>query len=187
MIPTSLFSNSEYAYEGNVYDEYEGETSMFSMPGSKSSKFSKKKRKHMMNSYNSRSYEAGADFPHGHCTTGTQQSTLIGMRPSSLNVGPIPTKRTRTATRHRVLSPFGAGATGTIQAQLKTDASSGDTNSCQDDQSPLHGASQMQKSAEVESVGEFEKQLPYYSAEASSMRPKKKNKSKHLVHKSSYH
>ncbi|KAG6722046.1 hypothetical protein I3842_03G142200 [Carya illinoinensis] len=172
---------AEYGYEGNAYDEYEGETSPFSLPGSKSSKFSQKKRKNPMKSYNSRSYEVGADLPYGHFTTGTQQSMLIGTRPASLNVGPIPTKRMRTATRQRVLSPFGAGATGTIQAQLKTDASSGDTNSCQDDQSTLHGGSQIQKSAEVESVGDFEKQFPYDSAETSSMRPKKKKKAKHLA------
>lgn len=136
-----------------------------------------------MKSYTSRSYEVGVDVPYGHCTTGTQQSMLIGKRPASLNVGSIPTKRMRTATRQRVLSPFGAGAAGPMQAQMKTDASSGDTNSCQDDQSTLHGGSQIQRSVEVESVGDFEKQLPYDCGETSSMKSKKKRKAKHLVHK----
>ncbi|KAM3731635.1 hypothetical protein ACB098_12G179200 [Castanea mollissima] len=174
---------AEYGYEENVYDEDEGETSMLCLPGafegSKSTKFAQKKRKHLTKSYASRSFEVGADLHYGQCTTGTQQSMLMGKRPASLNVGSIPTKRMRTATRQRVLSPFGAGATGTIQAQVKTDASSGDTNSCQDDQSTLHGGSQIQKSVEVESAGDFEKQLPYDSAET-SIKPKKKKKAKHL-------
>ena len=153
--------------------------------GSKSTKFAQKKRKHLMKSYTSRSFEVGADLHYGQCTTGTQQSMLMGKRPASLNVGSIPTKRMRTATRQRVVSPFGAGATGTIQAQVKTDASSGDTNSCQDDQSTLHGGSQIQKSVEVESVGDYEKQLPYDCAET-SIKPKKKKKAKHQVHKNSY-
>ncbi|KAM4070608.1 hypothetical protein ACB094_12G178000 [Castanea mollissima] len=174
---------AEYGYEENVYDEDEGETSMLCLPGafegSKSTKFSQKKRKHLTKSYTARSFELGADLHYGQCTTGTQQSMLMGKRPASLNVGSIPTKRMRTATRQRVLSPFGAGATGTIQAQVKTDASSGDTNSCQDDQSTLHGGSQIQKSVEVESAGDFEKQLPYDSAET-SIKPKKKKKAKHL-------
>lgn len=174
---------ADYGYEENVYDEDEGETSTFSLPGafegSKSSKFAQKKRKSLMKSYNSRSYDVGADMPYGHYTTGTQQSMLMGKRPANLNVGSIPTKRMRTATRQRVLSPFSTGATGNMQAQVKTDASSGDTNSCQDDQSTLHGGSQIQKSVEVESVGDFEKQLPYDCAET-SIKLKKKKKAKHL-------
>uniref|UniRef100_A0A2N9I759 Myb-like domain-containing protein n=1 Tax=Fagus sylvatica TaxID=28930 RepID=A0A2N9I759_FAGSY len=176
---------AEYGYEETAYDEDEGETSTFSLPGafegSNSAKFAQKKRKILMKSYTSRSYEVGAaDMTYGHCTTGTQQSMLIGKRPASLNVGSIPTKRMRTATRQRVLSPFSGGATGTVQAQVKTDASSGDTNSFQDDQSTLHGGSQIQKSVEVESVGDYEKQLPYDCAET-SIKPKKKKKAKHLA------
>ncbi|KAJ6680775.1 CHROMATIN MODIFICATION-RELATED PROTEIN EAF1 A-RELATED [Salix purpurea] len=57
----------------------------------------------------------------------------------------------RTASRQRFISPFTAGITGVLpQAPMKTDASSGDTNSFQDDQSTLHGGSQIQKSVEVE-------------------------------------
>lgn len=145
--------------------------------GSKSLTYNQKKRKGFKSS---RTYEAGADLPYGPCTTAIQQSMLMGKRPASLNVGSIPTKRTRTASRQRVVSPFGAGATGNVQAQIKTDASSGDTNSYQDDQSTLHGGSQFQKSMEVESVGEFERHLPYDHAET-SMKPRKK-KQKHLVH-----
>lgn len=105
----------------------------------------------------------------------------MGKRPASLNVGPIPTKRMRTANRQRVLSPFGSTPTANAQGQMRTDASSGDTNSFQDDQSSLLGGSQFQKSMEVESVGDFDKQLPYDSAET-SIKPKKKKKAKHLVH-----
>lgn len=137
-----------------------------------------------MKSYTVKSYEPGSDLPYGHCTTTTQQPMLLGKRPGSLNVGPVMPKRMRTASRQRVLSPFGAAATGSANVQMKTDASSGDTNSFQDDQSTLHGGSQFQKSVEVESVGDFDKQLPYDCAET-SMKPKKKKKAKHLVHKNS--
>lgn len=187
VILKNLFSNSGYGYEESAYDEDEGETGMFSLLGafevSNSSKISQKKHK-KLKSYNSRSYELGADLTFGQCTTGNKQSMLIGKRPASLHLGSIPTKRMRTASRQRVLSPFSSRATGTVQAHVKTDASSGD-NSCQDDQSTLHGGYHIQKGAEVESVGDFEKHLPYDFAETSSMRPKKKKKPKHLVHKNS--
>ncbi|KAL6208948.1 hypothetical protein ACLB2K_019891 [Fragaria x ananassa] len=169
---------SELSQEA-LYDEDEGETSTYYLPGafegSKSLTYNQKKRKGFKSS---RTYEAGADLPYGPCTTAIQQSMLMGKRPASLSVGSIPTKRTRTAPRQRVVSPFGAGATGNVQAQIKTDASSGDTNSYQDDQSTLHRGSQFQKSMEVESVGEFERHLPYDHAET-SMKPRKK-KQKHL-------
>ena len=115
-----------------------------------------------------------------------QQNVLMGKRPASnLNAGSIPTKRTRTASRQRLISPFTAGTSGVpLQAPVKTDASSGDTNSFQDDQSILHGGSQIQKSVEVESASHFERQLPYDYAETSA-KPKKK-KAKHLVHRNSY-
>lgn len=151
--------------------------------GNKLSKSTQKKRKHLV-SY-PRSYEPGADLPHGQCTSATQQSMLMGKRPASLNVGLIPTKRMRTANRQRVLSPFSALPTANVQVQVKTDASSGDTGSLQDDQNSLLGGSQFQKSMEVESVGDFDKQLSYDCAET-SIKPKKKKKAKHLVHINSY-
>uniref|UniRef100_A0A6N2L9H3 Uncharacterized protein n=1 Tax=Salix viminalis TaxID=40686 RepID=A0A6N2L9H3_SALVM len=86
----------------------------------------------------------------------------------------------RTASRQRFISPFTAGITGVLpQAPMKTDASSGDTNSFQDDQSTLHGGSQIHKSVEVESAADFERQLPNDYAETSA-KPKKKKKAKHL-------
>ncbi|KAK9282032.1 hypothetical protein L1049_004944 [Liquidambar formosana] len=182
-VETSMYDAVEELSQENAYDEDEGETSTYYLPGafegSKSSKFAQKKRKTLMKSYNGRSYEFGADLPYGQCTVGSQQSVLMGKRPANNpNVGSIPTKRVRTASRQRVVSPFSAGATGGLQAPTKTDASSGDTNSFQDDQSTLHGGSQIQKSLEVESVVDFEKQLPFDCAEIS--KPKKKKKAKHL-------
>lgn len=171
----------DYGFQENAYAEDEGETSTYFLhggfEGSKSSKSAHKKRKNSVKSYTVRSYEVGSDY--GHCATSTQQSMLLGKRPSSLNVGPAMPKRMRTASRQRVLSPFGAAATGSAQLQVKTDASSGDTNSFQDDQSTLHGGSQFHKSVEVESVGDFDKQLPYDCAETT--KPKKKKKAKNLV------
>lgn len=133
----------------------------------------------MIKSYPPRSYEYGADMPYGNYTTGSQPSMLIGKRPASLNVGPI-TKRVRTASRQRVVSPYTPGVAVTVQPQVKTDASSGDTNSFQDDQSTLHCGSQIQKSMEVESIGEFDRQLPYDYAET-PVKTKKKKKAKNLV------
>ncbi|KAG4120457.1 hypothetical protein ERO13_D11G144700v2 [Gossypium hirsutum] len=183
-VETSAYDDgAEFGYGDFVYDEDEGETSTYYLPGAfegrKSSKLNKKKRKNPMKSYPARPYEMDADLPYGSCA---QQSVLIGKRPgSSLNVGPIPTKRVRTGSRHRVISPFGsAAAAGGLQAPMKTDASSGDTNSFQDDQSTLHGGFPMQKSNEVESIGDFERQLPYDCAETPT-KPKKKKKAKNLL------
>ncbi|XP_016650804.1 PREDICTED: chromatin modification-related protein EAF1 B-like isoform X1 [Prunus mume] len=183
-VDTSMYdAGAEFSFQEAAYDEDEGETSTYYLPGafegSKSSKSNQKKRQ-KLKIYASRSYEAGADLAFAQCTSATQQPVSMGKRPASLNVGSIPTKRMRTASRQRVVGPFGGGATGSnVQAQMKTDASSGDTNSFQDDQSTLHGGSQFQKSVEVESAGDFEKQLPYDYAET-SMKPKKKKKAKHL-------
>lgn len=183
------FTVSDYGFQENPYIEDEGETSTYylhgAFEGSKSSKSAQKKRKNSIKSYTVTPYETGIDLPYGNCTTATQQSMLLGKRPGSLNVGPVLPKRMRTASRPRVLSPFSGSAMGSAQVQMKTDASSGDTNSFQDDQSTLHGGSQFQKSVEVESVGDFDKHLPYDSAET-SMKPKKKKKAKHLVHNISY-
>lgn len=190
MLLTRSVPNPEFGSQENCYDEDEGETSTYYLPGgfegSKPSKYSQKKKKNSIKPYNARPYEMGSDFPYGHCTIGAQQSAFMGKRPAnSLNVGSIPTKRVRTASRQRGLSPFGAGVTGCVQAPNKTDASSGDTSSFQDDQSTLHGGSQIQKSLEVESVVDFEKQLPFDSAEVST-KPKKKKKAKHPVYLNSY-
>ncbi|XWS47236.1 hypothetical protein CRYUN_Cryun14cG0135200 [Craigia yunnanensis] len=180
-VETSVYdAGAEFGYDDFVYDEDEEETSTYYLPGafegSKSSKLNQKKRKNPMKSYPARPCEMAADLPYGHCA---QQSNLLGKRPaSSLNVGPIPTKRVRTGSRQRVLSPFSsAAAAGGLQAPTKTDASSGDTNSFQDDQSTLHGGFQIQKSMEVDSIGDFERQLPYDCAETPT-KPKKKKKAK---------
>ncbi|KAJ0052445.1 hypothetical protein Pint_01548 [Pistacia integerrima] len=168
-VDTSMYDAvAELGYHDVGYDEDEGETSAYYLPGafegSRPSKFPQRKRKNL---------------PYGHNTVGSQQSILIGKRPGNLNVGSIPTKRVRTASRQRVISPFSAGAAGSLQVPTKTDASSGDTSSYQDDQSTLHGGAQIQKSVEVESTGDFDRQLPYDCAETST-KPKKKKKAKHL-------
>ncbi|GAU18248.1 hypothetical protein TSUD_175900 [Trifolium subterraneum] len=182
-VETSIYDTAaEFGCEEVAYDEDEGETSTYYLPGTyegrRSSKPVQKKHKHRMNSYTHRSNEIGTDMPYAHYSTGAHPSTLFGNRPANLNVGTI-TKRTRTASRQRVVSPFSVVA-GTAQVLAKMDAaSSGDTNSFQDDQSTLHGGSQLQKSMEVESVGDFEKQLPYDCGET-SVKPKKK-KPKNMV------
>ncbi|XP_062078466.1 chromatin modification-related protein EAF1 B-like [Humulus lupulus] len=182
-VETSMYDAvSDYGFQENAYAEDEGETSTYYLPGAgdgiKSSKPTQKKKKNAV--LFTRTYEPGADFAYGQNNSATQQSMLMGKRPSSLNVGSIPTKRMRTATRQRVISPFGATPIANVQVQMKTDASSGDTNSLQDDQSSLLGGSQFQKSMEVESASEYDKLLPYDCAET-SIKPKKKKKAKHLV------
>ncbi|PSS14086.1 Chromatin modification-related protein EAF1 B like [Actinidia chinensis var. chinensis] len=180
-VETSTFD----AATGNEYEEDEGETSVPYLPSAfeagKQLKFSHKKRKILRKSGTARSYDLGTGFPFTHIEdkVGTQQSVLMGKRPAnSLNVGLIPTKRMRTASRQRVLSPFGAGTSGGVQGLSKTDASSGDTNSFQDDQSTLHGGSHIPNNLEVESGCDFEKQLPFDPTEVS--KPRKKKKPKHL-------
>ncbi|PPD72097.1 hypothetical protein GOBAR_DD31004 [Gossypium barbadense] len=175
VVETSAYdAGAEFPYGNFVYDEDEGETSMYYLPGafqgSKSSKLNQKKRTmKIMKSYPpARSYEMGSDLPYGNCA---QQSTLMGKRPASgLNVGPIPTKRVRTAVQLLLV---------VLQAPTKTDASSGDNNSFQDDQSTLNGGFQIEKSTEVESVGNFERQLQYDRAEPPTKANKKK-KTKNL-------
>lgn len=163
-----LTIDSEY----NGYDEDEEETSTYYRPGalerSKSFKLTHKKKKNSMKYHSARSYDVGADLPYGSYTGGS--NALMGNRPASnVNVGSVPSKRMRTASRQRV---------GSLPVPSKTDASSGDTSSFQDEQSSLNGGSAVQKGTEVESIGNFEKQLPYDMAETSG-KPKKKKV--HLV------
>uniref|UniRef100_A0A0V0J0Q1 Putative chromatin modification-related protein EAF1-like n=1 Tax=Solanum chacoense TaxID=4108 RepID=A0A0V0J0Q1_SOLCH len=167
-----------------AYEVDEGETSAYdrsvALEGNKSSRFPQKTRKILLKGYSGRPYDVGAGRQFTQCMenrVGSHQSVLLGKRPSStLNVS-IPTKRVRTASRQRVVSPFGATTAGCVQLPIKTDASSGDTGSFQDDQSTLQGGSHM-NSLEVESVGDYEKHLLFDSAEVS--KPKKKKKAKLL-------
>lgn len=184
---TRMFFAADFECHDNGYDEDEGETNIYGMPmafeGIKSSRYGQKKRKQSVLPYGSREYELGSDLLPIQSSENrlvTPQFAILAKRPgSNINVS-IPTKRMRTASR-RVISPFGAGAPGCIQVPNKTDASSCDTNSFQDDQSTLRGGLVIPNSLEAESAGEFDKQLPFDSAEVST-KPKKKKKPKHLVH-----
>ncbi|GJT09921.1 chromatin modification-related protein EAF1 B-like protein isoform X1 [Tanacetum coccineum] len=165
------------AVADNAFEEEEGETNTYYLPGvhegSKSTQPTQKRRKNFQ-FYGGRAYEMGGDLAFG-----SQPSVLSGKRSdSNLNVA-IPTKRVRTASRPRTISPYNAGTSGNIQAPNRTDASSGDTNSFQDEQSTLHGGAQIpNNNMEAESVGDYEKQLQFDSMEVSN-RPKKKKKIKH--------
>ncbi|XP_010527243.1 PREDICTED: chromatin modification-related protein EAF1 B-like isoform X2 [Tarenaya hassleriana] len=166
-------------YNAIVYDDDEGETSTYYLPGAfeciQSSNLSRKKRKNLL-----KSYDIGADLPCGSYTGASNQPTLMGKRPASnINVGSVPTKRMRTASRQRIISPFGGATAGNLPVPSKTDASSGDTDSFQDEQSSLHGGSGVQKGTEVESTGNFERRLPYDLAE--TFGKSKKKKKAHLV------
>ncbi|KAF9622932.1 hypothetical protein IFM89_035363 [Coptis chinensis] len=188
-VETSIYGASEeLGTRDNLYEEDEGEAGAYYFPGgfeaSKLSKSAQKKRKNLQKSY-TRSYDVGADLPYGQFVenkVGTQNSLILGKRPpNNLNVGSIPIKRVRTASRQRVVS---AGVAGGVQIPCKADASSGDTSSYQDDQSIVHGGSHIRKTLEVESTGDYGEQLPFDCTEV-SMKPRKKKKAKHLLHKNS--
>ncbi|KAK9057433.1 hypothetical protein SSX86_022268 [Deinandra increscens subsp. villosa] len=165
--------------QDDTLEEDEGETNPYYLPGgfggSRSSKHAQKKKK-QFRSYGERSYDTGRSLPFVQSherAIGPQPSTLSGKRPtSSVNVS-IPTKRVRTASRPRFTGP-----TGFVQAPNRPDASSGDNNSFQDEQSSLHGGSHIPNNMEVDSVGEYEKQLNFDLTEVSN-RPKKKKKIRH--------
>ncbi|XP_048607050.1 chromatin modification-related protein EAF1 A isoform X1 [Brassica napus] len=164
-------------YDVTAFDEDEGETSAYYLPRafecSKSFNLSHKKRKNLMKSHSARSYDLGADYV--NYTGGSNSSNLMARRPgSNINAGSVPT-RVRTASRPRIVGSFGYATAGSLPVPSKTDASSGDTGSFQDEQSSLPGGSAFQKGTEVESSGTFEKQLPYDMAETSG-KPKKKKK-----------
>ncbi|GMP48523.1 hypothetical protein CsSME_00015844 [Camellia sinensis var. sinensis] len=104
-VETSMYD----AAADNAYEEDERETRTYYFPGafegSKPSKFSQKNRKNSTNSHT--------------------QSVLMGKRPANnLNVGMIPTKRIRTASRQRILSPFSAATSGGVYGPNRTGASS---------------------------------------------------------------
>ncbi|KAE8684609.1 Helicase/SANT-associated, putative isoform 4 [Hibiscus syriacus] len=141
--------------------------------------YTRNKLKNPMKSYPVRHYKImAADLPYGNCA---HSSMVMGKRPSNnLNGDPIPTKRVRTGSSQRALSPFSsAAAAGGLQVPTQNDASSGDTNSFQDNQSTLHGGLRTQNSLEVESIGDFERQLPYDCA-GTPTKPKKMKKAKNL-------
>ncbi|XP_052171275.1 chromatin modification-related protein EAF1 B-like isoform X2 [Diospyros lotus] len=171
---------TDYGSQEHVLEEDEGETSTYNFcggyEGSKPSK-SAQKKKNLPKSSAVRSINLGALCMEDK--VGIRQSISMGKRPAnSLTVGLIPTKRIRTPSRQRALVPFNSGTSGGFLSPIKTDASSDDTNSFQDDQSTLRGGCQIPNSLEVESLGNFEKQIPFDSAEVS--KPKKKKKAKHL-------
>ncbi|KAL5706386.1 hypothetical protein ACHQM5_024563 [Ranunculus cassubicifolius] len=183
-VDTSIFgAGEEFGTRENIYEE--DDAGAYYLPGgfegSKSSKSAMKKKKSMPKSY-ARAYDMGSDLPYGHFTENKSGTNplFLGKRPNDLNVGSIPIKRVRTASRRVVYT----GATGGVQMPIKADVSSGDTSSYQDDQSTANGGSNMRKSMEVESTGEYGKQLPFDCTEV-SMKHKKKKKAKHLAFKNS--
>jgi hypothetical protein len=171
----------------NGYDD-EGEAYNYLLPrtydGGLASKSGHKKKQQMRQRMNgTRLYDNGVDpsyDPYLESKTGNQPFLSNGKRPPDFLS--IPTKRIRTAARQRVASPFSAGVAGTPQFTSKTDASSGDTNSCQDDQSSLHGGFFPRKNADIESSVDFDRQLMYDGGEVST-KSKKKKKSKHSGYK----
>ncbi|CAA7398544.1 unnamed protein product [Spirodela intermedia] len=180
-------SLAEYGSHENVFDEDEAETATHYFSGaferSKSSKFAHRKKKTFQDkNHSARSFEVRSDLSYGpylESKFGTQPSLMMGKRGSStFNVSSIPTKRMRTASRQRVVSPFGVGNAGGLPVNSKTDVSSGDTSSFQDDQMSLHCESLTRKNAEIESTADFENKLIFDGNDV-AIRSKKKKKQKH--------
>ncbi|CAN6331761.1 unnamed protein product [Urochloa humidicola] len=161
----------------NAYED-EGETylSPKAYDGVCLSNMGHKKKHQMQQRINvARPYEIGTDMPYEPCLeskSGNRPLLSNGKRPSSFLS--IPPKRIRTAARQRVVSPFHAGSSGPPQVTSKTDASSGDTNSYQDDQSSLHGGSMPWRNMDFESTVDSDRRLPY-DAEVCTKVNKKKN------------
>ncbi|PKU63483.1 E1A-binding protein p400 [Dendrobium catenatum] len=169
---------------GIAFEEDEGETGADILPGvfegNYLSKFIHKKRKvYQQKSYTSR-YETDLSY-----NSASHSHVLMEKRPSgTLNVSAVPTKRMRTASRQRIIVPFCGGPSGSLPMTSKTDVSSGDTTSFQDDQSSRHGYSQPHKNLEVDSTVDFERLLTFDSSNM-PIKPRKKKKPKHLGYKSS--
>ncbi|KAG0495845.1 hypothetical protein HPP92_000536, partial [Vanilla planifolia] len=171
--------------------EDEAETETGNLPGAFENNFSfkitSKKKKLQQKACTQRLYGAGPNLydPYPDGKSADHSAPIVGKRPSStLNVGTAPTKRTRTAARQRTVNCFGTGVTGSLQRTSRTDVSSGDTSSFQDDQCSLHGGSQPWNHLEVESTADFERRLPFDGIQM-PRKSKKRRKSKHLWCKSS--
>ncbi|URD79467.1 HSA [Musa troglodytarum] len=180
--------------QDNIYDEDEGETGTYLLPGTfeggLSSKLSHKKQKHMrQKSTVTRLNEGGTHLshePHLEIKSGNQPFILNGKRTlNTFSLGSIPTKRVKRATRQRVVSPYPCGVNGPLQVTTKTDVSSEDTSSFQDDQDSLHGGYMHRKNLGVGSTMDFEKQLQYDGNEISSTSKKKKKKPNNFGYRNS--
>uniref|UniRef100_A0A0D3GWX0 Myb-like domain-containing protein n=1 Tax=Oryza barthii TaxID=65489 RepID=A0A0D3GWX0_9ORYZ len=175
------------AHRGHAYEDDDVEASTYVLHGTYDdglpSKSSHKKKHLIQQRMNgTRHYSTGVDMPYDpyvESKPGNQPFLSNGKRPSDFFN--IPTKRIRTAARQRVVSPYPANASGATAFTSKTDASSGDTNSCQDDQSSLHGGSFPRKNVDIESTVDFDRQL--YDGSEVSTKSKKKKKSKHPGYK----
>lgn len=158
----------------SAYEEDEGETCTYlpskAYDGGLLSNMGHKK-KHVMQQRISIAmpYEIGTNVPYEPC-----MESKSGKRPASFLA--IPPKRIRTASRQRTVSPFHADASGPPQVTSKTDASSGDTNSYQDDQSSLDGGSLPWRNMDFESTVDSDRKLPYDASEVCKANKKKKLK-----------
>ncbi|XP_042427654.1 chromatin modification-related protein EAF1 B-like isoform X1 [Zingiber officinale] len=190
---TSLCNSIAGEHGEDAYEEEEGETGTYLLPvkfeGGLSSRLAHKNRKHTRQKSSAMRHNGdGAYFSYEPCSerkSGNQPFISTGKRNSStFHVGSFPTKRVRTASRQRFVSPYPSGALVPLQMTSKTDASSEDTSSFLDDQSSLHGGPMARKNMGVETIADFDRQLPF-DGEISSKSKKKKKKPKHLGYKNS--
>eukprot|EP00252_Welwitschia_mirabilis_P004098 TRINITY_DN1429_c0_g1_i1.p1 TRINITY_DN1429_c0_g1~~TRINITY_DN1429_c0_g1_i1.p1 ORF type:complete len:1421 (+),score=348.96 TRINITY_DN1429_c0_g1_i1:323-4264(+) len=121
----------------------------------------------------------------------TPSSTTNGKRvlPSgNLNIATIPTKRIRSSTvaaRQRVGGTFSGGIAGGSSIANRTDVSSGDTSSLQEDLNTMSGGSQHLKGIDMDPSVACGKHW-IFDGDEMSVKTKKKKKAKHLGVTSSF-
>ncbi|KAJ1264384.1 hypothetical protein BS78_09G259100 [Paspalum vaginatum] len=172
----SVCDSAADLHRESAYEEDEGETCTYLSPKAYDGGH---KKKHLVQQHISvaRPYEIDTNVPYEpymESKSGNQPLLLNGKRPTSFLA--IPPKRIRTASRQRDASPFHADASGPPQVISKTDASSGDTNSYQDDRNSLHGGSLPWIHTEFESTVDSERKMPFDASEVCKTNKKKKHR-----------
>ncbi|XP_057534806.1 chromatin modification-related protein EAF1 B-like isoform X2 [Amaranthus tricolor] len=173
-VDTSMYEpTEEIGYQEDDYEEDEGKH-VYILGSLDGERPHKKKRKNMK--FNApRSYEIGVEIGYGRCLE-KNGPLLPSKRPAiNSNTGSIPIKRVRTAPRQRVTGPIGVGSAGISPMPNRTDASSGDTNSFQDDLSTPRAANAA-RGSEVDSPLDFDKQSLYDTEFLTKSKKKKKIK-----------
>lgn len=165
---------TEIGYQEDDYEEEDDGKHVNILGSFDGERLHKKKRKNMK--FNApRSYDIGVEIGYGRCLE-KNGPLLPGKRPAiNSNTGSIPIKRVRTAPRQRVTGPIGVGSAGISPMPNRTDASSGDTNSFQDDLSTPRAANAA-RGSEVDSPLDFDKQSLYDTEFLTKTKKKKKIK-----------
>eukprot|EP01018_Ginkgo_biloba_P025815 Gb_03424 [translate_table: standard] len=162
--------------------------------GSKATKIARKKRKSIIKASMPKTYVGRIPAGESHGLYLGNNAETNASIPSPLttgkrtlpsgnsNVGVIPTKRIRSSTvaaRQRAAGSLSAGTTSALALATKTDASSGDTSSLQEEFNTFVGGSQPRKNIDIDPSRAYGKHFHFDGADV-SVKYKKKKKSKHF-------